>query len=167
MMAKQQRVRIGVIGVELFERKIQALAESLGDAELDDILYAGGEVVLADAQARIDSRSGNLRDSGYVVTQSKTSYQAGKRRNKTRKAIKRTALVAFAARYAHMVEFGTQAHIIPIKRSKALKTTENDYARSAEHPGAKAKPFLRPAWDATQDQVVRVVSDELRRRVRG
>lgn len=46
------------------------------------------------------------------------------------------------ANYAHLVEFGTAAH--------ALSRSQG----AGQHPGARAKPFMRPAFDTMQATVI-------------
>ncbi len=48
---------------------------------------------------------------------------------------------------AHLVEAGTRPHWQPKRRQM--------------HPGAKAKPFLEPAYFAHDDDVVRIMASEL------
>lgn len=165
-MAKVRRASY-VIGVDEFERRITRQAAKLDDKTVDEALFKGGMVVLEDAQARIDDVTGNTRESGYVATPSKDNYSGGKRRNKKKPAPKRTAIVRFSAKNAHLLEYGTAAHSYRNRRRKALKTTQTDFAKSVDHPGARAKPFLRPAYDAKKDDVVRVVANELEKAVKG
>lgn len=50
---------------------------------------------------------------------------------------------------SHLVEFGTAEHFQP--------------KRGRMHPGARAKPFLTPAFEAHDDQAVKIMVDELGR----
>lgn len=163
-MAKRQAAY--VLGLDTFEKKIAKLAAALDDRTVDEVLFDGGMVILEDAQARIDDVTGVTRESGYVATPSKDNYVAGKRRNKKKPAPKRTAIVRFAARTAHLLEYGSAPHSYRNRRAKALKTTQTQFARSVEHPGARAKPFLRPAYDAKRDDVVRLIANELEKEVK-
>lgn len=166
-MAKKARRAAYVIGLDEFEGKIRRLAAKLDDQAIDEVLFDAGTIILEDAAGRIDDLTGNLRESGYVATQSKDNYTAGKRRNKKKPAPKRTAIIRFAAKHAHLVEFGTAAHRIKARRRKAMKTTQSQFAHAADHPGATAKPFLRPAYDAKQDDTVRAMAKGLEKKVKG
>jgi HK97 gp10 family phage protein len=58
----------------------------------------------------------------------------------------RTFWISFARRarkISHLVEFGTRPHAQP--------------RRGIMHPGARPKPFMRPAFESTKHQVVREV----------
>lgn len=48
---------------------------------------------------------------------------------------------------SHLVELGTRPHWQP--------------KRNRMHPGADAKPFLEPAFQATDDLAIRIMTDEL------
>ena len=84
------------------------------------------------------------------------------------------------ALYAHLVEYGTAPHRLfggTINAStKVQRERRRDVllaAAKAEgretHPGSKAQPFMRPAWDANVGQLVptmsRVISEEIAKEV--
>jgi len=54
--------------------------------------------------------------------------------------------------YAHLVEFGTAPHLIPA--GEGLKIGPAVVRGTVEHPGAPAKPFLRPALDESKQKVL-------------
>lgn len=67
--------------------------------------------------------------------------------------------------YAHMVEYGTQPHHMGkgaittvFKRSKK---TANPVG--AMHPGARPRPFMRPAYDAKSGEALRTIEQVVRR----
>lgn len=70
------------------------------------------------------------------------------RRGKVVAKVKAGDKVAY---YAHMVEFGTAAHLIMAKKGGALTLGGRDYS-VLMHPGAKAHPFMRPVFDAEANQ---------------
>lgn len=63
------------------------------------------------------------------------------------------------AKYGHLVEFGTAPHKIVPKNAKAL-LFKGLLRASVEHPGAQAKPFLRPAYDSVP--ALRIIQNRLR-----
>lgn len=71
------------------------------------------------------------------------------------------------ANIAHLVEFGTKPHLIaPKGQSGALKIKRGVgpavYVEGAvRHPGARAKPFMRPAYDTKGREVVKIVEQEI------
>lgn len=60
---------------------------------------------------------------------------------------------------AHIVEFGTVAHRIATKKKRILADGQGRFfGKEVIHPGAREKPFLRPAVDTTASQVTKVVA---------
>lgn len=63
---------------------------------------------------------------------------------------------------AHIVEFGTVAHRIATKKKRILADGQGRFfGRVVNHPGAREKPFLRPAADTTASEVVKVIGNAL------
>lgn len=139
----------------------------------------GAKVIEEEAKRRVPVNSGDLRDSIRVSTRS--------RRGQAIATIKAGDENAF---YAHMVEFGTAPHWITIEegarlkrmtrrglRSFGIKTLNqmagrgslvigtNFIGASVAHPGARAKPFMRPAIDEKQDEAIRAVGEQIRKRL--
>ena len=56
-------------------------------------------------------------------------------------------VAADPTKYAHLVEFGVQAHIIRPDTAKAL-TIDANLVGIAGHPGSPPRPFMRPAYDS-------------------
>ena len=68
---------------------------------------------------------------------------------------------------AHLVELGTKPHeIAPRQQSGVLAVKSpggpTSYVSGAvQHPGAEAKPFIRPAWDAQRGQIMPTLEREM------
>lgn len=102
---------------------LQALAN-----EIDDAVFAAGEVLIERATAKAPRDEGTLQESGYVATAKKSNYK--KRPHHKREVRPKgdgVAVAAFSAPHAHLVEFGT------VKMS--------------------AQPFFRPAFDESKDNM--------------
>lgn len=73
------------------------------------------------------------------------------------------AAVGSTSRKAHLIEFGVDRHLIQIKNKKVMSTggqilgTKID---NPEHPGHPAFPFLRPALENNQRQVLDKMGDK-------
>jgi HK97 gp10 family phage protein len=144
-------------GLELDLSGLKALA-SLTQARGVTLkgVRAGGKIVQAAAKARAPKRSGALRQSIGLKAQKgnkgKTVALAviGARK-KVQKMVRpprgTKKILAIPAKYAHLVEKGTKPR--------------------TGHPGAKANPFLRPAFDATKSRAVqeasRVIAEEIQK----
>jgi len=65
---------------------------------------------------------------------------------------------------AHLVEFGTRAHNIAAK-AKGWLSFMNIFRKEIHHPGARPRPFLRPALDAMQTPAVVAVAEYMKNRL--
>jgi HK97 gp10 family phage protein len=65
---------------------------------------------------------------------------------------------------ANWVEFGTAAHWIKPKKSRSLFFA-GLFAEVIHHPGARPKPFMRPAADTQAAAAVAAVADYIKRRL--
>ena len=92
-----------------------------------DALFDGAQLLVDAAAARAPSASGDLRKSGYVAIEGKSTYRNDKKHSKRRQPPKGGAVAGFAAFYAKFVEVGTK--------------------------NQRAHPFLRPAFDEIKDQI--------------
>lgn len=103
-------------------------------------LRAGMKPVQAEAKSTVGVVSGELRDGLKISTNAKGGVVTAR--------LRATGIHAFVARW---VEFGTAAHLIKAK----LLAFKGRFAKSVDHPGAKPKPFMRPALDnKAQDAVI-------------
>lgn len=70
--------------------------------------------------------------------------------------------------YAHLVEFGTAAHTIRIAPRRVTVLREGEPVeieteeRTVIHPGARPKPFIRPAIEAAKSKLKGVIAEALR-----
>jgi HK97 gp10 family phage protein len=120
-------------------------------------LRAGAKVIEAEAKANVPVKSGVLRDSIRVSARLKgrtvtASIKAG---GKTKSG---------DAFYAKFVEFGTAAHAIK-GRNGGWLSFGGLFAKSIQHPGMQAKPFMRPALDAKASDAVVAVGNYIKKRL--
>jgi len=66
--------------------------------------------------------------------------------------------------YAHLVEFGTARHWIKPKSRKSLFIA-GLLKEVVDHPGAKPKPFMRPAFDGKWRAAVDAMANYIRERL--
>lgn len=134
---------------------------------LRSALRAGAGVIAKEAKAKVPVGMGNLKKSirtGSNVRKGgvEAYVRAGGRKNKSKDKDQ-------SAFYAQFVEFGTAYHPIKPKNKKALKFKAKDgstrLASQVLHPGAKAQPFMRPAYDAKSEQAMYAVSNRIRQRL--
>lgn len=173
-------VRSGVVGVK---ETIEALREAgieLAGPPVRRALYAGVKIIRDSARAKAPVRFGALKKAIVaqtrslnpalkgrsaqhvgVVTIEKKAFtinpktgraRVAKREKGQRSPYKRGQI--YPRNYAHMVEFGTRPHSVAPKGSSVRDP----------HPGARPKPFMRPAFDesigAAQAVVLRTLQVE-------
>ncbi len=107
----------------------------------------GAKFMLEYAQGIVHVRSGELRDSGHVVEATDNGKSA-------------TAMVVFDADHAAYAEFGTG-----VRGSSSPDAGKGPY--NEDWPGMDPIPYLRPAADATREEVKNSMASELSISVRG
>lgn len=132
-MASDTTVITGLADLQVHLDQLPALIER---KLLRGALRAGQKVTLERARQSIHNVSGDLAASLRITTRAQGSTVSAKVKAGNAKAF-----------YAHMVEFGTKAHVIMAKGGGALALNSGVYSK-LQHPGAQARPFMRPALDA-------------------
>jgi HK97 gp10 family phage protein len=157
-----------VKGLADLQRALDQLPEKIEKNIMRGALRAGAKLLLEDARAlcpmgppsgenaRIyGGREGLLRDSIRVKTRSKrgrvtAAVVAGGKDKK-----------GGGAYYAHFVEYGTTPHVIKARAGKLLAIGVS----KVNHPGARAKPFMRPALDKNVATSVQAAAEYIRARL--
>ena len=98
--------------------------------------------IRADAKRRVPVRTGDLKRSIRTYTKFRRYSISG--------------AVESRLPYAHLVELGTKPHY----QTRKLKHEKKK--RAVKHPGAKPKPFLRPAFDSKKDEATTNARETLR-----
>lgn len=65
--------------------------------------------------------------------------------------------------YAHMIEFGTKPHKITSK--KGFLSINGRLVKSVNHPGIRAHPFMRPAFENKASAAIAAVGAQIRARL--
>ena len=165
----------------------ESSVEIKGLAELDKLLK--------DLPAKIE---GNVM-RGALRAGQKTMMEAVEKSIRirfNRKSMKRGWINSYLiagnadAYYAHMVEYGTAAHFISVKKEAAparmtrrgiksygistinkmvnrgsLMIGKNFIGQSVSHPGGKPKPFMRHAFDANSDKSLNAMVEYMKKRI--
>lgn len=138
-------------------RELDAMLKSLAPKIEKNImraaLRAGANELRAEARANVPVDEGYLRASIRVSTRGKggkvyASLKAGGKK----------------APHANLVEFGTKPHKILPKDGGGLAIGGKVVA-AIDHPGARPKPFMRPAFDARAQQAIGAVAAKIRERL--
>ena len=109
------------------------------------------EIMREDARSRVPAENGQLREAIKIRTE-RSSARGGVR----------TQLYSDSrsegAAYARLIEYGTDPHRIPKRESdtddRSVHRSGDGQGKRAQHPGSKATPFMRPAFEATKRRVV-------------
>lgn len=127
-----------------------------------------------EAKALVPVEEGDLRDSIRVTS-------GVKKAGRVFAHVVAGGLKRGQAWYAHLVEFGTRPHYILADRGsgrdpRSLNTINRAirkgmlkigqvFRKAVVHPGAKAKPFMRPAFDNKAQAAVEAISEFIRARL--
>ena len=116
---------------------------------VENALRKGTRLVRREAMQRVPKDTGRLRKS------LKTRFSSSKLEGQ----------VYSMEPHAHLVEFGARAVIIRPKRKKALRILLADgykFTKIAVVPKRAGKPFLKPAYDYVEPQIISDVKKALR-----
>lgn len=165
-MAKRRSMRRGIqrLEISLYGDEYMAIVEKYGD----EAMFAAGQVVLAEAGRRAPRRSGALAQSGYVGTRSQSTYKRRRYWRKEKTPPKGGAVVGFTAPHAHLMESGRRkrGQIRPIKGGGKRALSINGSVRAtSKFNRMSSRPFLGPALEATQADMVERVAEKLQIRL--
>lgn len=144
-------------------------------------LRAGANVIAEEARRLVPVQSGQLRESirvsvrplpgGRIVATVKAGdrfkvYKGGVALKGAPYRTKRSSggYDYHAPFYAHFVEFGTARHWIKPKNRKSLFIA-GLLREIVDHPGARPRPFMRPALDAKARAAVEAMAEYIRKRL--
>lgn len=130
--------------------EVRQLADDLGEAGPRVVERSGlvvtktGEDVVSDAQTACPVRTGNLKSTiGADYDSDGLGFEAGP-----------------SASYGADVEFGTVAHIIRARNSKALFWPGATHpVGQVHHPGTSPQPYLLPAFDRRIPPAIEALED--------
>jgi HK97 gp10 family phage protein len=121
-------------------------------------LRAGAAVFLSEVKQNIPVDSGALRSTARIS--SRNTPQGPQVSVKVGGKVK-----GVDAWYAHLVEFGTRPHVIKPKQQGGALQFGGITTRSVQHPGTRARPFMRPAVDAKFPEAVEAIKNKIRDRL--
>jgi HK97 gp10 family phage protein len=142
-----------VTGLAELQAFLDQLAPNVEKKLMRGALRAGFKVTLDRAKSGVHSVSGELAASLRISTSARGGV--------VKATIKAGNKQAF---YAHMVEFGTKAHAIAAKGGGAISFGGHEY-KKVEHPGARMRPFMRPALDAATGDALPAVAAYLQGKI--
>ena len=141
-----------VNGLDQLQKMLDTVTPKLEQNIMRGALRSGMNQVKPIAQAKVNSVSGELARSLKVGTRARGGTVTASLKAKGK------------AFYARFVEYGTAAHVIAGKNGGWLNFG-GVFRRSVNHPGARAKPFLRPALDSQAQAALLATGEYVRARL--
>lgn len=156
---------VEIRGLAELHKTLQELPAKIERNVLRGGLRAGAKVMEAEA-TRLCPEGLPTLDSvkrGARIGELKRSIRVTMRASKStvRATLKAGNKVAW---YAHLVEFGTARHWIKPKNRKSLFVA-GLFKEVIDHPGARPKPFMRPAFDGKWRAAIDAMADYIRARL--
>ena len=144
---------VHVKGLAELQKFLDQLTPKLEANVMRGALRAGMKPVQTDAKAHAATASGQLRDGLKISTRIK----GGRVYARLRATGKHSYL-------ANWIEYGTAAHEIRPKNGKSLFIA-GVFGTLVNHPGARPKPFMRPALDARAQDAVIATAEYIKKRL--
>lgn len=144
---------VHVKGLAELQKFLDQLPAKMEANVMRNALRAGMKEVQPVAQQNIHNVSGLLSKGLKIKTSS--------RRGVVKARLVATGKHAFVAKF---VEFGTAAHTIAAKAGGSL-FFRGIFAKLTHHPGAQAKPFMRPALDQQAGAAVSAAAEYIKKRL--
>lgn len=146
---------IHISGLRELNQFLETLPAKMQANVVRGSLRKGMSVVQPVAKANVNSISGLLAAGLKISTRSRGGTVTA--------SLKATGKHAYIAPW---VEFGTKAHPIPKRDSiGTILAIGGRFFRSVEHPGARPKPFMRPALDSQASNAVIAAAQYMRQRL--
>jgi HK97 gp10 family phage protein len=166
----------GVSGGEDIAKALKEFPLAMEVAMTRGGLRAGAVIIAEEAKSRVPVQSGALRNSIKVRTGKKKDGSAFAYVVAGTRELKRDASGNYKHGskynnpwYAHLVEYGVKRHVIiaggGTKAGKALAAGARILGEKVDHPGADAKPFMRPALSTKAQSAIDRIADYLRTRI--
>lgn len=149
---------VKIEGLAELDKLLKDFAPRLEANILRASLRAGAVEMAEEVKRRTPYDYGELRKTIRVSTSSRRGRVSARiRAGGTKKVF-----------YGHMVEFGTAAHLIKPKKeggAMVFRVGGRTIAtrKPIQHPGTKAQPFMRPAFDSTVQESLAAFRARVRR----
>lgn len=151
-MAEKQ---VEIAGLKELKKQLEKLPARIETNITRTALRRGALVIEERAKDLCPVGTGNLKDSIKVRAQTK---------KKSGWINLRVTAGGGDAFYANMVEYGTAPHEIRPSKAKSLFIA-GVFRQVVNHPGATARPFMRPAFDEKHQDAIKAFADYMRQRI--
>lgn len=148
---------INIKGGRQLDQILQNIPVRLQTNILRGALRAGANVFKAEAKSNLE-QNGSIDDGELLKSVRVSARLKGSTVTASVKAGNKKAY------YWGWVEFGTKPHVIKAARAKGLLFGGNVVAEVL-HPGARPRPYLRPALDSKSADAVAAVAEYIKKRL--
>jgi HK97 gp10 family phage protein len=149
---------INITGGKELAEFLQSLPVKIEKNIMRVALRAGARVIANEAKNNVPVEDGELKRSIRTSTNAKKGRVEASAKAGNKKAW-----------YYRFVEFGTAPHQIAGRNGNNLVFTARNGSKvsvkSVNHPGARAKPFMRPALDAKANEAILAVGNKIKERL--
>lgn len=149
---------INIRGGKELGQFLQSLPVKIEKNIMRAALRAGARVIANEAKKNVSVKDGDLKRSIRTGSNAKKNRVEAYAKAGDKKAW-----------YYRFVEFGTAAHIIKGKNGGMLRFMAKDgksiQTLQVSHPGAIAKPYMRPALDTKSGDAILAVTNKIRERL--
>jgi len=142
---------------ELMNALDQLPTISMQKGAIRNALKDAGSPVVSDAKANVPIDSGHLRDSIKISQSLKKSQRRGRY---DRSSV--TVYVGSSSPLAHLIEFGTTKRVLKEPRIVTIGGRTVQITHTGQ---VSPRPFLRQAWDAKKNEVLKRLGDALWRQI--
>jgi HK97 gp10 family phage protein len=156
-------VSIKLEGIEELKRLIEKALLNHKENEVRKVMAKGAKLLVEEAKRNVAGNdsvdSGVLRDSIQILPKWKgdpLGIYVGPRIKRRRRKKGETGKISDSPFYAAWVEYGTNPHNLGYK-GKFVS------GKGASHPGARKKPYMRPAYDTQGQAALNAAIDELKK----
>jgi HK97 gp10 family phage protein len=153
-------LNVDILGGKQLAKALSELPLKIERNIMRAALRAGAKVVADEAKRNVPVDSAELKQSIRTSSNGKKGL------------VEANAVVGSRKKgwYATFVEFGTAPHVIKAGKNAtrlSFRTKDGKWISTTQvnHTGAKAKPFMRPAFDTKGDEAVKAVADKIRERL--
>lgn len=156
---------IQIVGLAELKLALDEFPDKLQNNVMRGAIRAGLKQIANEAKSRVPVATGALKKSIRVSARIQDGNVVGFVKAGSRvKGGSQKSGAARGAFYAHMVEFGTAAHVIRSLNAKALGIA-GGFAKSVKHPGAQMHAFFRPAIATKSQAAMEAFAAYIRKRL--
>jgi HK97 gp10 family phage protein len=155
--------QVGVQGLKELNEKLEALKSEFQRGALRSAARAGIKVIQQEILARLRGIEHGFKNK-YSEKQPPLASDIKIRTARDRSTGGVVSSVGprkqWSAHKAIWLEYGAQAHVMPIRKAKFF-IPGFGWVRRFMHPGEKAHPFMRPAFDGSSQRALAAFRDRL------